>query len=128
MKPEPLDLEEIRERWIDFDSSLSDTIGEFVEESGFLTLLDEDSEEFKERDKMIKEIRELIDDKLNELFEELNQSIKSAINGLLQEIEQQKGLIKVCDVCKQPNKINNVITVDTLKDLIKKWFVPEGAW
>ena len=128
MKPKPLDLEEIRERWIDFDSSLSDTIGEFVEESGFLTLLDEDSEEFKERDKMIKEIRELIDDKLNELFEELNQSIKSAINGLLQEIEQQKGLIKVCDVCKQPNKINNVITVDTLKDLIKKWFVPEGAW
>ena len=127
MKPEPLDLEEIRERWIDFDSSLSDTIGEFVEESGFLTLLDEDSEEFKERDKMIKEIRELIDDKLNELFEELNQSIKSAINGLLQEIEQQKGLIKICDVCKQPNKINNVITVDTLKDLIKKWFVPEGA-
>ena len=50
-----------------------------------------------------------------------------ASEGLLQEIEQQKGLIKICDVCKQPNKIDNVIIVETLKDLIKKWFPDEEA-
>ena len=50
------------------------------------------------------------------------EDVKLALQGLLNEIEEQKGLIKMCDVCKSINKIENVIITDTLKSLIKKWF------
>jgi len=50
------------------------------------------------------------------------EDVESAVKGLIEEIEEEKGLIKICDVCKHPNKIDNVIIVDTLREKIKKWF------
>ena len=76
-KPEPLDFEELKENWLGYDTSLNDVIGELIDESGFLSLLEENSKEFKERSKMMEKIRKLIDEQLEELFKEIKQHIKS---------------------------------------------------
>ena len=57
-----------------------------------------------------------------DVIREVRQCLKSALQGLLNDIEEQKGLIKICNVCKSNNKIENVIIIDTLKQLIRKWF------
>ena len=91
-KPEPLNLEKLKETWIESDNSISDAIGELVNELCFL-FLEEDTEEFKERDKMIKEIRELVNEQLESLFNELKQRIKSACEFYLRYKDKPELLI-----------------------------------
>ena len=83
-----MDLEGIKDKWVGMgnETSLADAIAEYVSESGFLSTLDEDSEEFIERDEMIAEIEKLVDEQLETLFDEIKQHIKSVVQALLVDI------------------------------------------
>jgi len=108
MKPEPLNLEKIKERWIDLETTLS-----FVEESGFLTTLEEDSKEFKERDEIITNIRELVNEQLEDLFNEVKQRLKSACEFYLRYKDNPELLIKeqswILELEYEGNRIDDVL-------------------
>ncbi|MGQ4892956.1 MAG: hypothetical protein ACP6IP_10825 [Candidatus Njordarchaeia archaeon] len=105
MRAEPLDLEINREI-----NRICDYILELLY---FFNLSDEDKKEFKET------LNTEIDDLISRV---IKQRIKSAVDGLLQEIDQREKKLASEDRLSIGIYVDVINELENVKKLIKKWF------